>query len=165
MPDKSTVYGRGLCPQCGKVAVEYVRIQWGSVPNLTYSIGKPVIWVTDNAGNVVPPFTFYGFDEWHLQWNCGSPEYKNVIVFDWNEYDFYKLDCPHCGEHIAGGAAVVRDGAFAEILALREADVVRILGDHRGKADIVIIRENGTYWPREDWYDHVVRFVGYTPLI
>jgi hypothetical protein len=78
---------------------------------------------------------------------------QNVLVRSWNEYQ-----CPVCNAGFVGGVVLVRDGVFHQVLALRDGDVDRILGPYRGKADIVIVREDGTYWPREDWFDKTLEY-------
>jgi hypothetical protein len=65
-------------------------------------------------------------------------------------------DCAACHTKIAAAIAVVRGGVFEEVRALDDAEVNRIVGASRGKADSVIVRDDGSYWPCEDWYDKTI---------
>jgi hypothetical protein len=124
------------------------------VPGGPYELGDEVEWLTDLNGAVVPPFSYLG-----RYWNCGEPQFRNVIALDLNMWvDGYPTRCPTCGTTVAGSAAVVRDGVFREILVLTEAEHDRILGASAGKADIVIVREDGSLWPRDDWHDHTLQW-------
>lgn len=161
MPDTALVNGRGLCPACGANVLHAVRCQWGVVPHSPYELGE-VAWLRDAGGRIIRPFGLHEVRPNEWQWNCGDPQYLNVILFD-VLFDVDVLTqncrCPDCHTGIVGGAAVVAGGCFKEILALTDADVDRILGASRGRAEIVIVRDDGTFWPREDWYDHPLEVV------
>ena len=157
MPDTVFVNGQGLCPVCGTKVLNGVRCQWGAVPNLQYELGDSVTWMRDAGGQVIRPFRLHHVSPDRWQWNCGDPQYLNAILFDaLFDADVFTQNCMcgNCGTRIAGGAAVVAGGRFKEVWALASADVDRILGSSRGRADIVIVRGDGTFWPRDDWYDH-----------
>jgi hypothetical protein len=129
------------------------------VPN-TYHIGDEVNWLTDRSGVIVEPFTFRSCGDRLSNWNCGDPQYRNLILFDldivWGDSEGL---CLHCKTELAAMVAIVRQGVFHEVRALLKDDYDAILGGVRGKVDIVIIREDGSYWPREDWYDHPLKYV------
>lgn len=132
MPDSASIKGEVFCPTCGEKAWDYVHCQWGVLPLSTYSIGDEVHWLRDDHGTIVSPFTLMQVGPRVLRWNCGDPQFKNVILFDivtdWtgNEYQ-----CPVCNAGFFGGVVLVRDGVFHQVLALRDGDVDRILGPYR----------------------------------
>jgi len=93
------------------------------------------------------------------RWNCGDPLAANVILFDIDLYPNDGLiECTGCHACIAAEVAVVCDGVFRELRALDDSQMNRILGLSRGKANIVIVRDDGSYWPREDWYDKTITY-------
>ena len=157
MPDTATVKGQGLCPACGTTVLVEVRCQWGIIPGAHYNIGDPVMWLRDGNGEIVQPFVLCEVGRGTWRWNSGEPRYHNVILFDalfTSDVLTKGYRCRNCGEKIAAGVAIVNRGLFQEIRALSNAGVDDILGKSRDKAEIVIIRDDGSYWVREDWYDH-----------
>jgi hypothetical protein len=97
------------------------------------------------------------------RWNCGDPSYRDVLLFDvLFDSDVFTKDthCPNCNTPIAAGMAKVCDGVFEGIYALTDSGANSLLGASRGKADIVVVRDDGSLWPREDWYDVPLDYVG-----
>jgi len=163
MPDTSFVKGHAECPVCGALVLEGVRCQWGELPGVKYAIGDEVKWLRGEDGQAFPSFVLHKIEDGKWRWNCGDSLYHDVILFDvLFEADVFTQGyrCPKCATRISAGIAVVREGRFSEIRAILDDEVTRILGASRGKADIVIIREDGTYWPREDWNDHPIECEG-----
>ncbi len=155
MPDACHVLGDIRCPTCDKQMLEAVRCQWGIVPcHAHYRLGDAVRWMKDRDGLIVKSFTIREDDNGKLRWNCGGPEYSNVILLDVDlALRNTQITCPNCRTRIQEVIAVVHDGVFREVRALDEAAADRLLGTSAGKADIVIVREDGTFWPREDWFE------------
>ena len=93
-------------------------------------------------------------DNGELYWNCGSPEFSNVILLDVDRAlrGVPPIVCPHCQTPTHEVVAVVKDGVFREVRALLEAEADRLLGSAAGNANVVVVRDDGTYWPREDWF-------------
>jgi hypothetical protein len=161
VPDILRLNGPAPCPGCGDRLVNCVRCQWGMLPGGDYEIGDGVKWLLDARGTPVPPFTLREDPRLGHRWNCGDPQFRNVIALDLNMWvDGYPTRCPKCGTEVVGSAAVVRDGVFREILVLTQAERDRILGPSVGKASIVIVRDDGSFWPRDDWDDHTVHWHG-----
>ena len=160
MPDTVRVHGEIKCPTCGTPVLNSARFQWGIVPGLTREVGDSVQWLRDSGGQIAHPFRLQSVGQGRWQWNCGSPEYRNVILFDLDVFTGnHVLECPKCGTKIAALIAIVRSDKFTEIRALLAPEVHQLLGASFGKADIVIVRDDGTYWPRDDWHDHRVEYV------
>lgn len=155
MPDTCYVLGDIPCPSCQEPLLEAVRCQWGVVPNHKhYRIGDAVRWMKDCDGSIIKPFTIREDENGRLAWNCGDPAYRAVVLLDIDlALRNTTVDCPRCGTRLAEVIAVVRDGIFQEVRALNETAADKLLGDSAGKLNIIIVREDGTYWPREDWWD------------
>lgn len=166
MPDPILVCDNVYCPKCGTQVLKWTRVQWGVVPRSDYNIGDEVEWLKDKDGLILPSFKLYSVGkDGKKYYNCGDPLIKNVILFDMDFYmDFrfekHSIICHGCAVKIVDAITIIMDGKFKEIKALLDEDVEKILGASRGKADIVVIRDDGSYWPREDWYDHPVEYVG-----
>lgn len=159
MPDKAHIMGDVFCPTCGEKAWDYVLGQWGVLPSSTYSLGDEVRWLRDEQGGIVPPFRLITVAPRAPRWNCGDPQFQNVILFDIvTDWTAGECQCPKCHGGFVGSVAVVCDGVFRQVLALKDGEVNRILGSSRGKANIVVVREDGTYWPREDWFDKTLEY-------
>jgi hypothetical protein len=159
MPDSAFVTGNAHCPACGQHVLKGLRCQWGVLPLAEYTVGDEVGWLRDAGGAIVPPYVLVDVSPGKRRWNCGDPQASHVILFDLDIYPGnYQVECAACHTKIAAAVAVVRDGAFREIRVIDDGEVSRILGPSRGKADIVIVREDGSYWPREDWYDKTILY-------
>jgi hypothetical protein len=159
MPDFARINGEVRCPACGTKVWDHIRCQWGVLPLSAYAVGDPVSWLRDAQGFTVPPYTLTDLVPNVSQWNCGDPQYENVILFDLDIYAAGgKFSCLACEAGIAAGVVVVKQGIFQELVALDDAKVDCILGASRGRADIVIVREDGTYWPRDDWFDRPIEY-------
>jgi len=141
-----------------------VRIQWGMVPNNSgYRLGDSVDWLRDGKGEIVPPFELREMGKRSRKWNCGEPQFQELILFDVlfdADVLTQNVRCPTCNLRIAAGIAVMNGGRFKEIRALTDEGVNSILGASRSRANIVIVRDGNTYWPREDWYDHPLKYSG-----
>jgi hypothetical protein len=159
MPDSAFVTGNAYCPACGQHVLKGLRCQWGALPMPEYALGSQVDWIRDAKGEIVPPYVLVEVGAHRRRWNCGDPEVSHVILFDLDIYSGnYQVECAACHTKIAAAIAVVRGGVFQEVRALDDAEVNRIVGASRGKADIVIVRDDGSYWPREDWYDKTIDY-------
>jgi len=161
MPDSAFVKGEAYCPACGQCELTHLRCQWGVLPRpgSEYALGDKVAWLRDSSGSIVPPYVLVGVGPNNFHWNCGDPQVENVILFDLEIYaNDGQIECATCHAHFVALVAVVRDGVFREIRSLDDAEVNRILGASRGTANIVIIRDDGSYWPREDWYDKAIEY-------
>ena len=122
-------------------------------------MGDAVEWLRDSGGAIVPPYVLIDVGHGRHRWNCGDPLAANVILFDIDLYPNDGLiECTGCHACIAAEVAVVCDGVFRELRALDDSQMNRILGLSRGKANIVIVRDDGSYWPREDWYDKTITY-------
>ena len=161
MPDTATIFSKVLCPRCGMHVLNQVRCSWGCVPGMEYRVGERVQWLRSSSGSVIPSFKILQVAPKAWQWNCGGPEFSNVIVFDEDIYTGnHELECPSCKTRIAACVAVVRDGIFEKILALESPEVDRILGASLGRAHVAIVQADGSYYPREDWFDCPVEYIG-----
>jgi hypothetical protein len=108
----------------------------------------------------VQPFCIAEVGPKQYQWNCGGDSYKNVILFDEDVYPGNnKLSCPVCKVDIAAATAHIRGGRFVSAQAISAAGLLKILGDSNQKARAVTIGDDGVLIPREDWFDHVLKFV------
>jgi hypothetical protein len=124
------------------------------VPGLNYELGDSVVWLKEN-GDVVPPFSIRAGKDNQWRWNCGTPEYRNVIVFD--TFISLRADsalCCSCGRDFAAVAVVVRNGQFGSIWNLTSDDVDAVLGTPHARAEVVAICEDGSLMPKPDWFDH-----------
>lgn len=165
MSDAVRIIGDIFCPRCHVTILNSARFQWGAVPGVTYEIGDDVIWLRDDGGAIAPSFKLYSLQRGAWQWNCGDSQVKNVIVFDEDVYTKnHILECPHCHEVSAALVAIVENGKIHAVTALLGKEVDEILGHDRDNAHIVVVQDDGTYWPRVDWYDHPIEIVTIQPL-
>jgi len=96
-----------------------------------------------------------GENRW--QWNYGDPDCKHVILFDEDVYTgHWRLECLECHIQIRAISVVVLDGVFESISALEDANIDSILGGARHRASAVIVGDDGSYLPQQEWFDHVV---------
>lgn len=159
MPDTARVYARIVCPKCGAHLLNSARFVWGAVPSPEYGVGDAVQWLCDQFGNAVSPFELRKVGLQYFQWNFGGAEFSNANVFDEDLYPGNQhLSCLGCGAEIAACMALIRDGIFKDVLALESFEVARILGEASGRANVVVIDDEGRFLPREDWFDHVVPY-------
>jgi hypothetical protein len=159
MPDTATVFAKIECPRCGQHLLDSMRFSWGEVPGRKYRIGDSVGWLCDASGKCVAPFQLRKFMQNTWRWNFGSPDFPNVHVFDEDIYaGNHRLACPSCEMEINACAIVVRNGTLQKAIALESSSIDRILGSSRGLANVAIDNLDGTYSPREDWFDCPVVF-------
>lgn len=159
MPDTSTIFAKILCPQCGVHLLNSMRCSWGEVPGQEYKVGDNVKWLYDKSGNLVKPFELRKLGPNMWRWNCGSPSFQNVFVFDEDVYaGNHRLSCPSCGAKICACVAIVRNDIFQDVLALQSLGVDQILGRSRGRANVALDNLDGTYSPREDWFDCPIEY-------
>jgi len=159
MPDSACVTGEGFCPACGAPLLDYMRCQWGALPGSTYTLGEPVVWLRDATQAIIEPYTLVDVAPGIRRWNCGDPQFRNVILFDLDSYGGDRhLECAACRNSEATAVAIVRNGVFQQIRVLDDAEADRILGTSRGKANIVIVRDDESFWPREDWFDKTITY-------
>lgn len=157
MPDYATVLGKVLCPHCnGEIASE-VQIQWGKVPS-RYHVEQSIEWLKLND-IVVPPFTLVaGCDSW----NCGDRNSARVLAFDCEQFALDQSEvahCPVCNELIRGVYADISGNVITALVACTDEDITRILQGVNSPADIVEVKDDGTFSPRPDWYDRRIVFV------
>jgi len=160
MPDGAWVIAKIPCPNCGLVLTDSGYFQWGAVPGQgrTYEIGDAVRWVRDENGSLVPPFTLRSVDS---QWNCGDPACTKVVILDVHcSTGVGTLTCENCRATIAAIAAFIDEGKFQRVAALTRQELVAIFGTSVGKTDIATSSDGETYIPREDWYDHPIKYIG-----
>lgn len=160
MPDAARIVGDIVCPACRLKILDSARFQWGAVPGASYQVGDDVVWLRDDGGAIAPSFKLYSLPQGVWRWNCGDSQLEHVIVFDEDVYTKnHILACPHCHEVAAALVAIVRNGKIDAVTALSDKEVDQILGDDRDKANIVAVNEDGSYWPRVDWYDHPIAII------
>ena len=160
MSDSAKIVGSILCPCCRTKILNSARFQWGAVPGTSYEIGEDIRWLRDSLGAIAPSFKLYSLQQGGWQWNCGDPQFKNVILFDEDVYTKnHILEYPKCYEVLAALVAIVENGKISAVTALLEQEVDQILGNKRDSAHIVVVRDDGAYWLREDWYDHAIEYV------
>lgn len=161
MPDTATFAAKISCPRCGAHLLNSVRCPWGAVPGITYRVGDSIQWLRNSRGDVVDPFRLIKTGDNSWQWNCGSPVFKNVYIFDEDIYSGNQsLICHNCDVEIAACVVSVKDNFFSEARAIENLEVDRILGNSRGQADIVTLNEDGTFLPRLDWFDCPIEYRG-----
>lgn len=159
MSDTATIFAHVTCPRCDKHLLNSVRCSWGSVPGMEYKVGDPVQWLRDEFGNLIKPFELRKTGPRSWRWNCGDPRFTDVYVFDEDVYTGnHQLVCPACGTKVAACIAHVRSGAFQQVRAVEGSEVDRILGDSRDRANVAILNEDGSFVPREDWFDCPVEY-------
>ena len=158
VPDSAYVKGEAFCPNCGALVANDIRCQWGAVPGSRYAIGDPVTWLRDDQQSIITPYTLIDVAPGVRRWNCGDPRVQHVLLFDLDSYggDIH-VRCGACQTPVAV-VAVVRNGVFQQLRALDDAEARRILGPSREKANAVIVRDDGSFWPREDWFDKTVEY-------
>lgn len=160
MPDAARIFGNIVCPVCRVKILDSARFQWGAVPGESYQLGDDVRWLRDDLGAIAPSFKLFSLPRGVWQWNCGDSRLEHVIVFDEDVYTKnHVLECPHCHEVSAALVAIIRNGKIGAVTALSEKEIDHILGHDRDKAHIVAVREDGTYWPRVEWYDHPIEIM------
>jgi hypothetical protein len=145
------------CPNCNKltgVPDGIVKFQWGKIPH-NYRLGQKIVWLTDAEGNIRPAFNLIQ-KKWlfwsHFAYNCGEPRYADLFVFD-SDPNFSGFLCSECGMNIDVLVLKIEGGVIKRVLALREHDFEPVLGLTVAKTDVLIIREDGSLWPRYDWED------------
>jgi hypothetical protein len=159
MPDAAFIAGKASCPAYGRQVLDGLRCQWGALPLAEYALGDEVRWLRDTGGSIVPPYVLIDVSPGVRRWNCGDPQVSNVNLFDLDVNPGNgPAECTASHARIAAAVAIVRRGVFREVRAIDDAEVDRILGPSRGKADIVMVREDGSHWPREDWYDKTIEY-------
>jgi hypothetical protein len=159
MPDFAYVKGNGYCPTCNTHLLNGLRVQWGGLPSPAYSIGDSVSWLLDRAGRIRPSFQLFKNIQGNHQWNCGDPQFKNVILLDGDiygemmKYNEKEIACPKCGLVIAAGSVTVRDGRFAEIRALSVSQLESMGFRRHTDFYIAVVRPDESLWIRDDWGD------------
>lgn len=154
MPDTVKIYAKIECPQCGIHLLNSVRCSWGAVPGLEYKLGDDVKWLRGAAGDIVGAFELQKVGKNLWRWNCGGPDTPNVDVFDEDIYTGnHHVVCHGCGAEVAACVVVVRENKFVRILAIEASDVDAILGASKGRASVAVLNDDGSFSPREDWFD------------
>ena len=144
MPDLISVTGSAKCPQCGHAEPQTVWCQWGVVPGPEYELGDSVVWLYED-GKVVAPFSIRVADGDKWQWNCGRPDYPNVMVFDARTAQGCGVTiCPECGFQSEAVVVVVSDGRFFAIRSLTRSEVDHILGNPR-EVDPIVWTKNSPF--------------------
>lgn len=138
--------------------------QWGAVPvrpdnRIDYHIGDRLRWMRSCDGAVVEPFVVCADEDGREWWNCGNPDFPNVILLDMYLALNYvePVQCDTCGFRGHQVIAVVRNGIFADVCVLDEQGSNRLLGEKAGKTCAIVVREDGSYWFQEDGA-HPLRF-------
>jgi hypothetical protein len=130
-----------------------VQFQWGEV-GAHYRIGDAIQWLMDSDG-VVPEFTVTRGLVTGERWNCGTPNYRDVIVFDeflaerWTELSHV---CSRCGQTFAALAVIIRKGRIESAKWFTRGEIEELFGESV-PAVIVIIRPDGSYCPMPHWND------------
>jgi hypothetical protein len=159
MPDFSDVETTALCLQCGEqtsVPSGVIKFQWGKVPH-NYKVNDAIVWLEDKSHNIVPSFTLvhkHGLFGISAVWNCGDPQYKNLYVFD-SDPHVTQYQCSRCNKPLEGLAVEIRNGLIVQGVGFGKSDMEQKFGTVSAPANIIIIRDDGTYWAREDWDDPI----------
>jgi hypothetical protein len=115
----------------------------------------------DPSGTLIQPFKLVKVGPQSRRWNCGDPQFQNVILFDEDIYTGnHRLECSACNVSVAACIATVLAGVFEKVEALLAPEADRILGRAKGKGNIVIIEADGSYNAKEDWFDPIVEYIG-----
>jgi hypothetical protein len=157
MPDFRHINCEVICWNCQSCIDEQVDIQWGKVPGKS-RIGDRVDWLRI-GGKVVPPFVLV---KGHHEWNCGDANEVHVIAFDNNLYAIDSLrpfGCPRCNAPISGVGVTILHNVVSSASTYSPDDLRKLLGPAAGRADVVVIREDGHAEPKTEWFDHTVRYV------
>lgn len=142
------------CPSCGCYLTNLVRFQWGKVP-CRYSIGDRIRWIKKRDGTVVAPFVLV---ERASNWNCGNPTYEDLIVLDSFLYDpNIESRCRGCSMAIEGIGVSIRRGVIEDAEVLSHGRLLKMVGEERPFPDIIVVKEDGSLWPRRDWIDPPLR--------
>lgn len=139
-----------LCPVCEKRSTlgGLLQFQWGRIPH-SYHVGDRVVWLTNRAGEVAPPFQLVGSNS---LWNSGEPSIDNLYVFN-GDPNISEFRCSHCGAIFEGVAVHIRGGALSEVCSFLPGEVERRFGATLDTFDIAVARPDGSYEARTDWYD------------
>jgi hypothetical protein len=87
-------------------------------------------------------------------YNIGDPRCAKVILLDEQVYSQrQEINCPGCGMRIAAVTCTVQDGIYRSMSAVDEAALAALIGTSRDKANCIVVLEDGSLIPREDWYD------------
>lgn len=160
MPESARFFADIQCSKCGTHLLNSARFQWGVVPWPSYRAGESIRWLRDGTGNSVEPFRIGELGPTQYVWNCGLSTCRNVLLLD---EDFYfgnhKLACVICESAIVAVIAKIVEGRFVSACAATAPEVSEILGMSVNKAKIVIVGDDGSLLPREDWFDHALHFV------
>jgi hypothetical protein len=154
MPDTVRVVGTVHCPECGLPLLGSARFRWGAVPGWETDLGCESVWTRDEQDRPYLPFILVPFEERTWMWNYGDPRFRHVILLDTDLYYCQqRLDCSRCQTEIVAVGCTVKDGFYREIYGLTDARLDALLGSARDHADCVVVADDGSYWPREDWFD------------
>lgn len=159
MPEACELIADVTCPACGATTDlpgGVVRFHWGRVPH-TYRPGDAVRWLRGADGELVPPFRVIVERgrlgrRLHATYNFGDPACRSLYAFDDDPHE-PDLACGSCGTEFVGVAAQVEDGVIVRAVAFTEATARERLGAPAPPAHIVVIREDGSPWPRPEWDD------------
>jgi hypothetical protein len=153
MADTVRVVGRVHCPRCDLPLLNSARFRWGAVPGWTSDLGSESVWARDAQDRPYLPFIIV-FIDGQPMWNNGDPRCRHVILLDEDVYGLkQELICHECNSRVAAVICTVRDGFYREMYALEEDEVADLVGASIGKASVIVVRDDGSYWPREDWWD------------
>jgi hypothetical protein len=157
VPDCAKFLAEIVCPRCSAHLLNSVRCSWGAVPGAAYRLGDAIRWLHDQSGDVVRPFELPALGPKLWQWNCGSPDFANVELFDEDIYPGnHRLACSTCDLQATAYVASVRGGLVQAIRIVVGEDVDRILGASRDRSHVAQAGQDGSYTPGEDWFDHPV---------
>lgn len=119
-----------------------------------YRQGQAIQWAKSSDGGVLPPF-LYQQVKGRFEWNCGTPDYVNVIVLD-SDPMTPTVTCPGCGAPFKAIGVEILQGVIQKGLGFSVAAFAEFFGAPEEPFDIALRQENGTWAPRPDWYDVAV---------
>lgn len=154
MPDTVRIVGRVPCANCDRPLLDAAVFQWGAVPGWECDLGKEAIWVRNDDNRPYFPFVVVFVDGKYPMYNIGDPRCANVVLLDEQVYSEQQaLSCPDCGIRVAAVTCTVQDGIYQSMNAVDDAGLAALIETSRGKANCVVVMEDGSLMPREDWYD------------
>ena len=159
MPSFATVNAKLNCWNCEGQIDTAVSIQWGKVPS-HYQLGDPIEWF-EIEGVVVPPFLQVGCQSY---WNFGDAQVTSLLVLDQYIYSSNAIEAPKClicDKPIELAAVHIEGNVVVSVNAYSKQGFNEMLGFTRAstREEIFVLRNDGRYEAREEWYDHPIKYV------
>jgi hypothetical protein len=165
VPSYSIFHAGVSCPSCDREISRRggeTAFCWGSSKEHYWGEGSEIRWLRDRRGTPLPPFTWSGrrgpLRLGDPRFNFGDPAFVDLFAFD-PEVSAEPPEsrwCHACDEPYDHIAVVIRVGVIERVKVFTRGEVARTFGPSAPRADTVLIRDDGTPWPRPDWDDPTI---------